>query len=281
MGHLSFIEKRTINRLFGIRNGYIFEFLVTRGTYNKNITHDMILDVCGIDIYKDPSYSSLSQEKCVNKVFSEQPPAIIGRLLQTMLDFFRLEMGNSFWSDEDSYDYSQVEGIVERLKSTDSVEIPEALAGNMQLLQQDIEKNITSNTPELVLDRLHTFATQFIREICVKHGVSIAADDGKHYSLNSLVGKLKKFYESNSYFSSEFCLIAIRNSIDLFAKFNDIRNSSSFSHPNPVLEKCEAEYVVKTIVNTLRFIEKIENQVSQSSETGFFPELDEDNELPF
>lgn len=281
MRHLSFIERRTINRLFGIKNGYIFEFWVKAGTYNKNITQALILESCGIDIYKDPEYSSLSQEKCVNKVFSEQSPAIIGSLLQTMSDFFRSEMGYERWGYEDEADYSQVGEIIKRLKSTDSVEIPEALTENMQMLQQDIERNIASNTPELVLDRLHTFATQYLRELCLRHSLPIADAGGNNYPLSSLVGKLKKCYETNDYFKSEFCLTAIRNSIDLFAKFNDIRNSNSFSHPNPVLEKVEAEYVVKTVANTLIFIEKIENQVGQSTETSFYPEINEDDELPF
>jgi hypothetical protein len=279
MGYFTFIEKRTIERLFGIKNGYIFDFWVKDGRYNKNITHDMIFESCGIDIYNDPAYSSLSQAKCINKIFSEHSPVIVSRLLRTMLDFFSSEMGNSYWSDEDSNDYSQVENIVKRLNGTASVEIPEAIAGNMQLLQQDIERNIASNTPELVLDRLHTFATQYMRDICTKHDIPIADGNGKNYSLDALVAKLKKFYENENYFSSEFCLVAIRNSIDLFAKFNDIRNSSSFSHPNPVLEKHEAEYVVKTIANTLMFIDKIENQVAQPNNDEEFIEFND--ELPF
>ena len=46
--------------------------------------------------------------------------------------------------------------------------------------------------------------------------------------------------------------------IGLFAKFNDVRNDNSFAHPNDVLEKAEAEYVVKTMLSTLQFITKIE-----------------------
>ena len=46
--------------------------------------------------------------------------------------------------------------------------------------------------------------------------------------------------------------------ISLFAKFNDVRNDNSFAHPNDVLEKAEAEYVVKTMLSTLQFITKIE-----------------------
>ena len=46
--------------------------------------------------------------------------------------------------------------------------------------------------------------------------------------------------------------------ISLFAKYNDIRNDNSYAHPNDVLNKAEAEYVVKTMLSTLQFIMKIE-----------------------
>ena len=42
MGTLSFIEKQTICRLFGISDGYIFKFWSDRGSYNKNITQELI-----------------------------------------------------------------------------------------------------------------------------------------------------------------------------------------------------------------------------------------------
>ncbi len=89
----------------------------------------------------------------------------------------------------------------------------------------------------MVIDRLHTFATQYIREICQKHNIAIADEKGDHYSLDSLVAKLKGWYESENYFESEFCVVAIRNTINIFAKYNDLRNNKSAAHPNPLLKK--------------------------------------------
>ncbi|MCD8248829.1 MAG: hypothetical protein LUC60_03055 [Lachnospiraceae bacterium] len=50
---LSFIEKETIYRLFGISDGYIFKYWVGERGYNKNKTRDLILDYCDINIYED------------------------------------------------------------------------------------------------------------------------------------------------------------------------------------------------------------------------------------
>ena len=92
------------------------------------------------------------------------------------------------------------------------------------------------------------------------HGLDIANASGENFSLETLVANLKNFYRDNSYFSSDFCVIAIQNTINIFAKFNAIRNNQSFSHPNPILSKIESEYVVKVISDTLMFIDKIERQ---------------------
>lgn len=83
MGILTFIEKQTICRLFGISDGYIFKFWSDRGSYNKNITQQLILESCGIDIYKDKPYKDLSQQKCVEKIWSDSNP-------QTVANFFLL-----------------------------------------------------------------------------------------------------------------------------------------------------------------------------------------------
>lgn len=74
--------------------------------------------------------------------------------------------------------------------------------------------------------------------------------------------RLKKWYADNNYFESEFCVIALQNTINIFAKFNEIRNEKSAAHPNSLLAKNEAEYVVKIIADTLIFIDKIEKQKS-------------------
>ena len=113
----------------------------------------------------------------------------------------------------------------------------------------------------LWLDRLHTFATEYLREICSKHEIATTNDKGQNYPLHNLSGGLQKFYRESGLVESEFSLVALRNSIDLFSKYNDIRNDQSFAHPNEVLNKVEATYVVQIMANTLTLIEQIEVQI--------------------
>ena len=84
---------------------------------------------------------------------------------------------------------------------------------------------------------------------------------GKFHPIHSLAGALQKFYRQKNVVESEFSLTAIRNSIDLFSKYNDIRNDKSFAHPNEILNKAEAVYAVQIMANTLVLIERIETLI--------------------
>jgi len=135
------------------------------------------------------------------------------------------------------------------------------------------------------LTRICRFATQFIRDICQSHGISTTDDKGINYSLGGNVARLKKWYKDNNYFESEFCVIALQNTINIFAKFNEIRNEKSAAHPNPLLTKTEAEYAVKVVADTLIFIDKIEKR--KKCETQGLPwkvdlgEANDVDDLPF
>lgn len=286
LGNLSFIEKQTICRLFGIANGYVFKYWSDRGIYNKGITKELILESCGINIFEDKNYNSLSQQKCIQKIWDECNPLIVARLLETLSDYFCFQMGMDMWSEEDGYDYRQVQNIIERLKSSSPVELPkEENVKNLKLLLDDIETNIRSNKPELVVDRLHTFASEYLRNLCHSHGIATIDDKGNEYPLHSLVGMLKKWYVDNNYFDSEFATVAVQNTINIFDKYNGIRNDNSAAHPNQLLSKAEAEYAVRIIANTLTFIDKCEKSKEKKVQTipwdGGVLYINPDDDLPF
>jgi hypothetical protein len=255
MSSLSYVDKERMANFFGIKGGYIFSFL--KSGYNKTNTRNIILEACGIDIYKNQDYD-MSQERCIRKIWDEKDDGTIGNLLRVMLDYYD-SISDWEWDYKEQQDYHYLRELQEKLMSGKTVILPSTEGDEtLAILMKDIEQNLLKNTPELALDRLHTFACKYIREVCEKHDVKIADDKGNNLSLDTITAKLKKLYDDNQYFESEFCTVAIRNTINIFAKFNDIRNNKSFAHPNPVLEKIEAEYVVRIVSETLAFIDKIE-----------------------
>jgi hypothetical protein len=109
------------------------------------------------------------------------------------------------------------------------------------------------------LDRLHTFSTKYLRQICLDKGIVVTDPKGIFLPLHSLAGMLRKHYESSKEFQSEFTVLAIQNNIQLFDKFNNIRNNQSYAHDNQILSNIEADFVIKTMANILVFIDKVEN----------------------
>ena len=266
MAAFGMIEKKIIYRLFGIGSGYIFSFFSNDG-YNKNDTRDIIWDSCGINIYNNDDYKDLSQQKCVEKIFNSNNNTLIANLLQGMCDYFCFKMGSSFWGDEDQNDYSTVQKIIERLKSSDSIDLPNVSdIDNIELLVADIEKNMQENKPELAIDRLHTYTAYFIQSLCKKHDINIKKENGEFIPIDGLMANLKKLYIDEGYLDTEFSKTAIKTSISLFEKFNNIRNNKSYAHPNELLNKIEAQYAIDIIIPTLKFIEQIEEQKDASND---------------
>ena len=286
MSTLSFIEKQTAYRLFGISDGFAFKYWTEQGQHNKTTTKDIILDACGINIFDDEGFKNLSQQKCIQKIWDEGSPSTVAKLLRAFCDYFSFKMGTDYWSDEDNYDYHQIEQVIERLQSESSVELPANDSNNtdLQLILDDIDANIKQGRPEMVVDRLHTFSSSFIRTLCQKHGLSTADSQGHEYAIHSLIGILKNWYASNNYFESDFAVVAIQNSINVFERFNAIRNDHSAAHPNAILNKTEAMYAVRIISETLKFmdaIERIKDKEEAERQRSKLPWEDNDFELPF
>lgn len=149
------------------------------------------------------------------------------------------------------------------------VVLPEEQGETFETLSRDIHDALSKNEPTLVLDRLHTYSTKYLREICEKHGLDVADTSGNHYPLHSLVGQLTKFYKANNMFKSEFSEQALKMSISIFEKYNDIRNKKSYAHDNDVLDKSESAYVVSIVTPTLTFIHSIEENECNDWESIF------------
>ena len=150
--------------------------------------------------------------------------------------------------------------LADKLKGNDvGIELPDAKEETLQTLLDDIKESLAKNKPSLVLDRLHTFSTKYIRQICESYGIKIDDGRGNNLPLHSLMGMLRKQYQNSGIVKSEFSVIALTNSTGLIQRFNDIRNDHSYAHDNDILGEIESEFVVKTMANLLIFIDKIEN----------------------
>lgn len=263
MSDLTFRDKTLIADVLEFNNGYVFSALKNYEHFNKTTARNIIYGASGIDIFNNPKYAELSQQKCLEKIWEEESNHIAGRVLKDFLLFYIEHYPPQLLEEGEKSQYARCMEVAERLLQNTEVLLPFPLSEQLRILKTDIQESIASGKPELCLDRLHTFATEYLRAICTKHKIATADPKGQNYPLHNLSGSLQKFYRESKLVESEFSLIALRNSIDLFTKYNDIRNDQSFAHPNEVLNTAEATYAVQIMSSTLALIEQIEALIDE------------------
>jgi hypothetical protein len=256
MAKLPFRLRNDLEKLLQMESGFILDLSNAKFAI-------LIGEVANIDIYNGEGYTEYcSKAKKLRQLIEKEDDIIVGKVLNELL----LYCGQYLW-DNNSLDRNDEAKLNELLDYANqlisnglNIQLPETKEETLQTLLEDINISLSRNKPTLVLDRLHTFSTKYLRMVCESKGISVLDDRGNYYPLHSLAGMLKKHFEKENETKSEFTLLAIQNSISLFDKYNSIRNNQSFAHDNEILENIEAEFVVKNMANTLVFIEKIESQ---------------------
>lgn len=254
MANLSFREKADFEQLFGMRTGYVIDF-------SNNSFASFVGDAINIDIYSGVGYEEYSSKaNKLRQIWSEEPDNVVGTLMEALLNYYEdYKIRRDQLTDYDRKKIGELRLVTERLKGNAlQVELPQAKEETLQTLKEDINSALARNKPELVLDRLHTFSTKLLRQICDDNGIATADAKGNQYPLHSLAGMLRKNYEQNPIFQSPFTAIAIQNSISLFDRYNYIRNDQSYAHDNDILDSMEAEFAVRIMSDVITFIDKAE-----------------------
>lgn len=262
MANLSFQEKQILEELFEMKTGYVLNF--TNGDFA-----DFIRETVQIDVYNGAGYEEYcSKANKLRQIWNNEPDYVVGALIEELLSYCEnLKSFTDTLTAQESKKIAHMRKVADRLKKySPQIELPNKQDDTLQTLQEDIKNALGRHKPELVLDRLHTFSTKLLRQICVDNGIAIVDEKGNHYSLHSLIGMLRKKYEKDNLFQSTFTLIAIVNSISLFESFNSVRNKQSYAHDNEVLGTLEAEFIVRIMADLLNFIDNAETYRKKSQE---------------
>lgn len=260
MSTLSAADKSLIELLFDMKTGYVGNF--TNSTFQR-----FVIETIDIDPYGSPGYEEYSSKaNKLRQIFDDETDHKVGTLVIALLD--KLETDNYTFGKKSCP--PNIQKRIDTLRITAQkmqgtvmdVQLPKPPTpeDTWAILSTDITLALQRNEPELVLDRLHTFTSKYMRVLCVKNGINVTAQNGDYYPLHSLAGMLKKAYQNSPYIASEFAVEAIQNSIMLFDRFNSIRNEKSFAHDNDVLSKAEADFVVRAMANVITFIGHVEAQ---------------------
>jgi len=255
MANLTIKEKSVLEALFEMGDGYVLDF------YNTSFGR-FVGDSIGVDIYTDDKYKEYcSKANKLRQLWSIETDNVFGQLLKDLLDYFEeyKKKRCEILTDKELVKIRDMQLVTQRLLGNQvRLEFPTQEEETLQTLLDDINHSLSIDKPTLVLDRLHTFATKILRNICNENGIGVINDNGDYLPLHSLVGMLKRYYETNSTFKSKFTLNAIQTSISLFDTFNAIRNNQSYAHDNEILESSEAKFAVKAMANVICFLDEVE-----------------------
>lgn len=276
MANLTYREKSVLEELFGMASGYVMDF--SNSSFSR-----FIGDVINIDVYDGPGYEEYSSKaNKLRQIWNEEPDNVVGTLIEALLSYFEdMQLRQDKLTDYERKKIDEMRLVATRLKgSFPRIELPSKQEDSLQTLLEDINNALARNKPELVLDRLHTFSTKLLRQICTDNEITVTDDKGANLPLHSLAGMLRKKYEQDGLFQSSFTLTALQNSISLFDKYNSVRNNQSYAHDNEVLDTMEAEFAVRIMADLLTFIDKAESYrkkaQKRTNQQTFF-----DDELPF
>lgn len=127
-------------------------------------------------------------------------------------------------------------------------------SSSLQILTDEIKRNLLEGKPELALDRLHTFSTRFFRELCKNYMIAYRKEDGLH----TLFKNYREHLESRGLIESNMTLQLLKVYTNVLNAYNQVRNNTSYAHDNPVLNSIESKFICNQMLSILKFVDEVE-----------------------
>lgn len=265
MSDLTSLEKLRLEVFLGMKTGYVLNFS------NQSFA-DFVLEHTHKEIYSAQSlYGEGSKANRLRSFWTKEPNFLVGRLILAMLEKWKGENEiYGYYVSSDEWDsYHACVKIAERLKQDVQIDHIDAIDGedgdkDFSLLAASIRDTIEKNQPEVALDRLHTYVTKYIRRLCENHNVAST----KEAPLHSIFGKYVKTLKAN-HALTDMSERILKTSISILDAFNDVRNNMSFAHDNQILNYRESLLISNNVINTIKFIRSIEDEIKKEEDLPF------------
>lgn len=268
MSDLTNAEKRKLERALGMASGYVLNF-------SNRTFEEFILDSVRIEIYDDKyEYGSGSKANRMRALWDIEPNHVVGKVLGDILDEWEEWNPEQYNTSTGKYEVPRYpddcEKIVARLKSHSPVPEIEALQPNaddrdFEALARSVKEYIKRDEPETGLDRLHTFAVKYVRNLCDKHGITTE----RSKPLHSAFGEYVKHLRANGIIETVMAERILKSNISVLDAFNKVRNEHSQAHDNPIVSYHEALLIFNNVVSMFRYLDTVENKTKKSKESEF------------
>lgn len=146
-----------------------------------------------------------------------------------------------------------------RLEGIDSLE-PNREDENFDKLASQVKSAIENGTPELGLDRLHTFALKYIRAEWEQHFLEVPSQSA---TANMLLGGFANDLRQKGLIQSRMASEILKSSARVLDAFNDVRNNYTFAHDNQeIIKKHEAYFIYQSVAASIRFLKSLKENPS-------------------
>ncbi|QBS13529.1 abortive infection family protein [Legionella geestiana] len=254
MSDLTAVDKRNLERLFGMASGYVLDF--TDRTY-RDFFADHQIDI------DNEKFKSLGTSKANRlRVFWQvENNHTVGKIIEQMI-MYGEETGCLFNENDVSSLKRDCLKISQRLKADLPVTEMGALTAisddlDFNIVAQQVNDSIKKNQPEVGLDRLHTFIIKYIKTVCKPYGIEVPQTKALH----SVFGEYVKALRANGHIETEMTERILKSSISVLEAFNHVRNDNSLAHDNPILNYEESLLIFNNISALVRFIKSIEHKI--------------------
>lgn len=262
MSDLSSTERRKLERLFCMGDGYVLNF--SDRTFRDFFDEHTSVDI-DADKYRE---QGSSKAKRLRAFWSKDGNHVVGKVIAEMIRYGQDE--NCLCRVDDIGDLTEAcWKIGQRLLLDAPVIELDALSApvdekDFELIAREVRSAIDNNLPEAGLDRLHTFVVKYVRTLCQQRGIEVMREKALH----SMFGEYVKALRAAGSFESEMTERIVKSSISVLESFNDVRNNKSLAHDNPLLNYEESLLIFNHVASSIRFIKALESRLVIHSTTN-------------
>jgi hypothetical protein len=260
MSTLTHQERIGLEQYLGMQSGYLCNF-------SDRSFRDFVLLATGIDVYSDAyNAQGTSKAKRLRTFWINESDCDNGKLLNALLDYWKAE--KSKWeegfteNDQAFHDAGKL--TARRLLGISDIKNIGAIAPisgepEFTLLCTEIRNAIDRGQPNLVLDRLHTYAIRWLRNICRKRGIEF----DREVPLHGLFKRYSHYLKANvpEILESEMAARTMNQVSSILDAYNTARNTRTFAHDNPLLSNRESILVINIMTAIITFLNDIEAEL--------------------
>lgn len=254
MSSLTATEMRFVDDALMMGSGYCLDFS------DYTFAH-FFADVLNVNIDEQRYYAGGgSKGKRMRYFLRTEPDYVVARLLSALWEY-RADMQLRGSQNPDPPGMGvRFTGIVDRLNAkagmvTDAIDqftadptLEELIAG--------IQRDVDAGSPEVALDRLHTYCMKKFAHLLEARDPAIRPATTLNARAGQYLGEARR--EARIHHPVSFKIMT--SAVEAFELFNDVRNNHSLAHDNQLIGRAEARFIFDAVVNFLRFVKATEGQ---------------------